>query len=180
MCSPGKDPKTIQCPSLWPTTDLSVKLHPEVSGGASPATCKLDTGDEAKLRQTARHRRPYCAVFFSVHHLDLWEGPGTWDQRLPLGHGTCRTREGAIGRLSLGCFFVPFKFPTLYTYFSIPKNKLLDFFKNFMYLFIFGCGTQAFSSCGEWGLLFAAVHGLLAPVVSHLLLRSTGSRVCEL
>ena len=43
MCSPGKDPKTIQRPSLWPTTDLSVKLHPEVSGGASPATCKLDT-----------------------------------------------------------------------------------------------------------------------------------------
>lgn len=29
--------------SLWPTTDLSVKLHPEAPGGATPATLKLDT-----------------------------------------------------------------------------------------------------------------------------------------
>ena len=43
MCPPGEGPKTVQCPSLWPTTDPSVRLHPEGSGGASPATCKLDT-----------------------------------------------------------------------------------------------------------------------------------------
>ena len=28
------------------------------------------------------------------------------------------------------------------------------------------CCTQAFSSCGEWGLLFVAVHGLLIAVAS--------------
>ena len=28
------------------------------------------------------------------------------------------------------------------------------------------CCTQAFSSCGEWGLLFIAVHGLLIAVAS--------------
>ena len=36
------------------------------------------------------------------------------------------------------------------------------------------CCMSAFSICGEWGLLFAAVCGLLIEVV--LLLRSTGSR----
>ena len=73
-----------------------------------PATCKLDTGDEAKLRQTARHRRPYCAVFFSVHHLDLWEGPGTWDQRLPLGHRTCQTRDRGDRKAFSGMLFCTF------------------------------------------------------------------------
>ena len=28
------------------------------------------------------------------------------------------------------------------------------------------CCTQAFSSCGQWGLLFVAVHGLLIAVAS--------------
>ena len=28
------------------------------------------------------------------------------------------------------------------------------------------CCAQAFSSCGEWGLLFVAVHGLLIAVAS--------------
>ena len=36
------------------------------------------------------------------------------------------------------------------------------------------CCAQAFSSCGEWGLLFAAVRGLLIGWL--LLLWSTGSR----
>ena len=36
------------------------------------------------------------------------------------------------------------------------------------------CYVQAFSSCGEWGLLFVAVRGLLIAVAS--LLRSMGSR----
>ena len=39
-----------------------------------------------------------------------------------------------------------------------------------MYLFLavlgFRCCAQAFSSCGEWGLLFVAVHGLLVAVAS--------------
>ena len=40
------------------------------------------------------------------------------------------------------------------------------------YLFIFGCvgysllRAQAFSSCGQWGLLFVAVRGLLTVVAS--------------
>ena len=34
------------------------------------------------------------------------------------------------------------------------------------FLFIYLCCAQAFSSCGEWGLLFVAVHGLLIAVAS--------------
>ena len=40
----------------------------------------------------------------------------------------------------------------------------------FIYLFLAAlglhCCTRAFSSCGEWGLLFIAVHGLLIAVAS--------------
>ena len=40
----------------------------------------------------------------------------------------------------------------------------------FIYLFLAAlglrCCAQAFSSCGEWGLLFVAVHGLLTAVAS--------------
>ena len=39
----------------------------------------------------------------------------------------------------------------------------------FIYLFIYlglRCCAQAFSSCGEWGLLFVAVHSLLIAVAS--------------
>ena len=48
----------------------------------------------------------------------------------------------------------------------------------YFYLFLaalgLGCCTRAFSSCGERGLLFVAVRGLLIAVAS--LVRSTGSR----
>ena len=54
---------------------------------------------------------------------------------------------------------------------------LKTFFKNkFIYLFVcfylflavlgLGCCVRAFSSCGEWVLLFVAVHGLLIAVAS--------------
>ena len=50
------------------------------------------------------------------------------------------------------------------------------FFNKFIYFFLAAlgllCCTQAFSSCGEWGLLFVAVRGLLIAV----LLQSMGSR----
>ena len=47
--------------------------------------------------------------------------------------------------------------------------------RHFMFLFLFlfflavlglRCCAQAFSSCGEWGLLFVAVHGFLTAVAS--------------
>ena len=47
---------------------------------------------------------------------------------------------------------------------------MLFFFliNKFIYLFLAAlglrCCAQAFSSCGEWGLLFVAVHGLLIVV----------------
>ena len=53
--------------------------------------------------------------------------------------------------------------------------RLYIFLKNkFIYLFIYlflaalglHCCAQAFSSCGEWGLLFLAVRGLLITVAS--------------
>ena len=50
---------------------------------------------------------------------------------------------------------------------------LIDFNELFYFLFIFGCvGTsllpRAFSSCGERGLLFVAVHWLLIAVASFV------------
>ena len=44
------------------------------------------------------------------------------------------------------------------------------FFYKFIYLFLavlgLRCCVWAFSSCGEWELLFVAVHGLLTAVAS--------------
>ena len=42
------------------------------------------------------------------------------------------------------------------------------FFLNFFFLAVLGlcCCAQAFSSCGEWGLFFVAVHGVLIAVAS--------------
>ena len=53
-----------------------------------------------------------------------------------------------------------------------------------LYLFIFGCtGSYSFTqtfSCGEWGLLFVVVHGLLIAMISLAVehrLQSMGSVV---
>ena len=49
-----------------------------------------------------------------------------------------------------------------------------------MYLFLavlgFHCYTWAFSSCGEQGLLFVVVHGLLIVVASHCGAQALGTR----
>ena len=54
-----------------------------------------------------------------------------------------------------------------------PWPAVLLFKKNLFILFILFlsavgllCCVRAFSSCGEWGLLFVAVHGLLIVVAS--------------
>ena len=56
---------------------------------------------------------------------------------------------------------------------QVPVTPLLvpsSFLNKFIYLFLaaFGlhCCAPAFSSCGEWGLLFVAVRGLLIAVAS--------------
>ena len=56
---------------------------------------------------------------------------------------------------------------------SISKIlSVFSFLKKFIYLFMaplgLRCCTRAFSSCGEWGLLFVAVCGLLIAVASLL------------
>ena len=51
-------------------------------------------------------------------------------------------------------------------------TQLLFFFNSFILFYLFlavlglHCCVWAFSSCGEWGLLFDAVHGLLIVVAS--------------
>ena len=45
------------------------------------------------------------------------------------------------------------------------KNYL---FKKFLAVLGLRCCTWAFSSCGEWGLLFVVVHGLLIAVASFV------------
>ena len=44
----------------------------------------------------------------------------------------------------------------------------LRFLNKFIYFLFLGlcCCVRAFSSCGDWGLLFIAVHGLLIAVAS--------------
>ena len=48
------------------------------------------------------------------------------------------------------------------------SEKLILFLKFIHFLAAFGlrCCARAFSSCGEWGLLFIAVHGLHIAVAS--------------
>ena len=57
----------------------------------------------------------------------------------------------------------------LYSRFLLVIYFIL-FFSRFIYLFLAAlglcCCMQAFSSCGEWGLLFLAVRGLLIAVAS--------------
>ena len=49
---------------------------------------------------------------------------------------------------------------------SFFKNKFIHFINLFLAALGFRCCTRAFSSCGEWGLLFFAVSGLLIAVAS--------------
>ena len=44
-------------------------------------------------------------------------------------------------------------------------TNLFIYFLNFWLRWVF-IAAQAFSSCGEWGLLFVVVHGLLIAVAS--------------
>jgi len=57
--------------------------------------------------------------------------------------------------------------------FSLPALRQLSLANrdsHFIYLFLvvldLHCCAQAFSSCGDWGLLLVAVHGLLVEVAS--------------
>ena len=51
---------------------------------------------------------------------------------------------------------------------GVFDEKIFGFFFFFFFLAALGlcCRTRAFSSCGEQGLLFVAVHGLLIAVAS--------------
>ena len=54
------------------------------------------------------------------------------------------------------------------------RTPLFNNFKNYLFIFIYlflavlglCCCARAFSSCGEWGLLFVAARGLLIGVAS--------------
>ena len=66
--------------------------------------------------------------------------------------------------LSKTLFIYLFIYLFIVTYSCLKKLQVFLFFKLFIYLLAalgLHCCTQAFSSCGEWGLLFVAVHGLL-------------------
>ena len=74
-------------------------------------------------------------------------------------------------------------FQSIQGHFNFIYLQFLKFKKFLFYLFLavlgLCCCPRAFSSCGEWGLLFIAVLGLLIAVASHCCgfsLRSTGSR----
>ena len=81
------------------------------------------------------------------------------------GCGLSLTDTALLGQLGLFQVNLPV--------YDLPLT-LFFFFFNFFYLFIYlflavlglRCCTQAFSSCGERGLLFVAVRGLLIAVAS--------------
>ena len=58
----------------------------------------------------------------------------------------------------------------LYFYYFNSIFQRAEFFLKFIFIYLFlaalGCCSQAFSSCGERGLLFIVVHGLLIVVAS--------------
>ena len=64
----------------------------------------------------------------------------------------------------VGIFFFFFKF------FSCDENFFFNFIFIYLFLAVLGlrCCTWAFSSCGEQGLLFVAVRGLLIAVASFV------------
>ena len=81
--------------------------------------------------------------------------------------------RGGIAKMSITCMF-NFTLACL-----MPKDFLFfSFFLSFFFFFLAAlsllCCARAFSSCGEWRLLFVVVHGL--PLQWLLLLWSTGSR----
>ena len=53
-----------------------------------------------------------------------------------------------------------------YLFFCFCFNKFVYFVYLFLAVFGLRCCTRAFSSCGEWGLLFVVVRGLLIAVAS--------------
>ena len=54
-----------------------------------------------------------------------------------------------------------------FTAWEIWDSFFFFFLKNFFGLLLgLHCCARPFSSCGEWGLLFVAVHGLLVAVAS--------------
>ena len=65
---------------------------------------------------------------------------------------------------------------------TVPTSLFLFFFfKIYLFLAALGlCCCQAFSSCGEWGLLFTAVRRLLTAVVSHVEHRLQSAQVQQL
>ena len=75
-----------------------------------------------------------------------------------------RDRERDVGRKLLLLFFLNF------ILFALPFHLFLNKFIYFIQLFMAVLGLQycarAFSSCGERGLLFIAVRGLLIAVAS--------------
>ena len=54
----------------------------------------------------------------------------------------------------------------LSSYYLFLKNKFIYFIYLFLVALALRCCVQAFSSCGERGLLFVAVRGLLIAVAS--------------
>ena len=72
-------------------------------------------------------------------------------------------------------------FPNVLTFRSINYffnfKKFLFIYLIYLFLAVLGprCCTWAFSSCGEWGLLFVEVHGLLIAVASRCGARALGT-----
>ena len=66
------------------------------------------------------------------------------------------------------CFYANIHFNRQWVYYS--HFIFFNFLNKFIYLFLAAlglhCCVRAFSSCGEWGLLFVEVRGLLVAVAS--------------
>ena len=78
------------------------------------------------------------------------ERPGT--------HGVLRQKTPACLLMEKSCRIIFF--------FFFPLNLFIYFIYLFLAVLGLCCCTRAFSSCGELGLLFVAVHGLLTGMAS--------------
>ena len=98
---------------------------------------------------------------FPVEILITCRKLGSWVTCPWPGKGTCQSEM----QLSLYSAWV---FPLTIFYGSFPDSSILQVFFLSLFLAALGlcCCEQAFSSCGERGLLFVAVHGLLIAVAS--------------